>query len=112
MGKLTVDCILRALLSNTLNYEGGGGLYFFKQISAGLKYFGRSDCPEERIESHLRYYLKSKGRLHLEMAKYGLDDFECDVIFQGDILRSDLRKIEKALIRSENTIWPNGLNVA
>lgn len=110
VGYLTPDFIEHALFTGTLGYEGGGGIYVARQKSTGLLYYGISQCPEERIESHLLYYSRRKYRLHVAMADAGPDDFTFEIIFQGDILRANLRMIERALILSAGSLWPNGFN--
>ncbi|WP_367575561.1 GIY-YIG nuclease family protein [Aliisedimentitalea sp. MJ-SS2] len=112
MGYVSQDCLLRALLSTRLRYEGGGGIYLIRQKSTGLKYYGRSDCPTERIRSHMKHFHGGACRLQREMQKAGLDDFEFVILFQGDVTREHLCLIERALIWYEDTIWPNGLNSA
>lgn len=110
VGYLTEEFVLHALYTGTSGYEGGGGVYFGRQKSTGFVYYGISDCPEERIGSHFSYYTRRRSRLHIAMAEAGPSDFQFSIMFQGNILRADLMRIERALIELENTRWPNGFN--
>lgn len=102
-----IEYALRAPLHN---YDGGGAVYQLTQLSTGRKYIGITDDPEAREDAHLRNYHAGRTRLQREILRQGPGDFVFEIIVSGDFSRSTLKRIERALIASENTIWPNGLN--
>ena len=100
----------RALMEPKHKYNGGGAIYEIVQSSTGKKNIGTTDDPVERRKRHFKNYKTGRSRLQKEMSKSGPDDFEFRILFSCDCRREVLKRIERALITAENTVWPNGLN--
>lgn len=110
VGKVEPSWVERALKEPKHKYNGGGVVYEIVQLSTGRKYIGITDDPVQRRKAHFRGYASKSDRLHKEMAKAGPGDFEFWIVFSCDCPRHVLKRIERALIIGEDTIWPNGLN--
>lgn len=109
-GALTQASIARAYADRERAYEGGGAVYEINQLSTGMRYVGITSHPEHRKRSHFGCPPSCNSLLAREMRRCGRRDFRFRIIVKGDIKRADLRRIERALIESEDTFWPNGFN--
>lgn len=109
-GKVEPSWVERALKEPKHKYNGGGAVYEIIQLSTGRKYIGITDDPEARRKLHFREDVSRRTRLQKEIAKAGKDDFEFRIVFSCDCPRHVLKRVERALIISEDTVWPNGLN--
>lgn len=109
-GYIDADAIEVCLNSPMHAFEGGGAVYEIFQRSTGKKYIGITDSVAGRWRQHQKSALQPKTRLQKEMHKHGIDDFEFKILVQGMFTCEVLKRIERALILTENTMWPSGLN--
>ncbi|MZR15387.1 hypothetical protein GQE99_20410 [Maritimibacter sp. DP07] len=110
LGYVDHTWVERALREPLHGYNGGGAVYQITQKSTGRKYIGITDDPVARKKAHLQNYQAGRTRLQREILRAGPNDFVFEIIIASDCSRSTLKRIERALIKAENTIWPNGLN--
>jgi len=110
IGELTEDFVERAFADREGQFEPGGAVYEILQLSTGLKYFGITSDPVHRKNSHFGCPPSSRSLITRAIRQHGAHDFRFRVLVAGDILRADLRRIERALILAEDTYWPNGFN--
>lgn len=91
-------------------------IYSFTNKINGKIYIGSTiNPPEQRYRQHIYYAShleqeKSKYPLYCAIRKYGLENFNFEIIKEVDCSEEELRNLEHNLIISYNTISPNGYN--
>ena len=92
-------------------FDIGGVIYRITCEVTGLMYYGISDNPDVRIDTHSKGKAGSTIRLYQHIEKYGWQNMAVEEVARLKCTRAHLLKIERALIKLDDTPWPNGLNM-
>lgn len=85
------------------------GIYKFTNKINNKSYIGQSVCIEKRYQQHIRSISKSKLPFHMALAKYGIDNFDFEVLVECS--KDELNDKEKYYIQQYNSLVPNGYNL-
>lgn len=85
-------------------------IYKATNLINGKSYIGKTNQIKERIWQHLRCYEKEKCLFHDAIEKYGVDNFEWEVLEETNSEEKAI-ELEKYYILKFNSYKPNGYNM-
>lgn len=92
-------------------------VYCFTNLVNNKKYIGSTiNDPKIRYKQHM-YYVKHKDvdnkylyPLYCAIRKYGIENFNFEILIQKDCTEKEIRMIEAEYIKKFNSVFPNGYN--
>lgn len=84
------------------------GIYKFTNKLKNKCYIGQAKNLRVRIEGHIKYFLKSNTYFYSSIKKYGLQNFEVEILIEGKFTKQELNQMEITFIRlfkSNNPIY-------
>lgn len=84
-------------------------IYKYTNKLNGMVYIGKSKRIRQRIWQHMRCYEKEDSLIHRDIKKYGIENFDVDIIDETDN-EKDSVFLERFYIEKYNSIYPNGYN--
>lgn len=89
-----------------------GCVYIATSKTTGKSYVGKSIVSmKSRIDNHLAFVRRNSPLVfHRAIRKYGINDFEWQIIFESDV-RDVLIRVEIMEIKERNTKTPHGYNM-
>ena len=85
--------------------------YIYRLISPnGKSYVGQTIDIQRRFSEYNRYHCKNQPKLYRSILKYGIDNFEKEILFMGECTTEFLNDLEKYYISKYDSVI-NGLNL-
>lgn len=110
-GALDEEAVEHCLFDPHHKFDIGGVVYRIKCSITGLAYYGISDSPDVRVDSHSKARSCSSIKLYQHIERFGWKNMDVEEVTRLKCTRENLLKIERALINLDDTLWPNGLNM-